>query len=108
MPRRADRTNGERDVDVMRPPPWSLVRRTACLAGLDIRRPGITLSSSPLPGSAEFRARYLRERGSADAASARIRLIRRRYLLLAGVPAGPRIEPGEPGSLVGDVHDLRT
>jgi hypothetical protein len=27
-------------------------------------------------------------------------------LLLAGVPAGPRIEPGEPGSLVGDVHNL--
>jgi AcrR family transcriptional regulator len=47
-------------------------------------------------------------RGSAVAASARIRLIRRRCPLLAGVPVGPTIELGEPGSLVGDVHDLRT
>ena len=64
--------------------------------------------SSP-PGAAEF------QRRSACGAEGRTRRLLPPllsgwftvvFLLLAGVPAGPRIEPGEPGSLVGDVHNL--
>jgi hypothetical protein len=71
---------------------------------------GQTPSPSSRPGPAEFQAQCLRSKRTGlsgyrlhpDQAGSR------RYPLLAGMPAEPRIKPGGPGSLVGDVRDLRT